>query len=52
MAPGSILFDLSTNSPTMIRNIHDVMAEKGLHCFDAPVSGGVEGAISKLQLAE
>ncbi|MCS5604336.1 MAG: NAD(P)-dependent oxidoreductase [Alphaproteobacteria bacterium] len=46
MAPGSILFDLSTNSPTTIRNIHDVMAEKGLHCFDAPVSGGPKGAIS------
>ena len=46
MSPGSILFDLSTNSPTMIRKIHGVMAEKGLHCFDAPVSGGPKGAIS------
>ena len=46
MSSGSILFDLSTNSPTMIRKIHGVMAEKGLHCLDAPVSGGPKGAIS------
>ena len=46
MSAGSVLFDLSTNSPTMIRKIHGAMAEKGLHCFDAPVSGGPKGAIS------
>ena len=46
MSAGSVFFDLSTNSPTMIRKIHGAMAEKGLHCFDAPVSGGPKGAIS------
>ena len=46
MATGSVLFDLSTNSPTMVRRIHGAMAEKGLHCLDAPVSGGPKGAIS------
>ena len=46
MAPGSVLFDLSTNSPTMVRRIHGAMAEKGLHCLDAPVSGGPKGAVS------
>ena len=46
MAPGAGLFDLSTNSPTMIRRIHGAMAEKGLHCLDAPVSGGPKGAVS------
>ena len=46
MSAGSVLFDLSTNSPTMIRKIQAAMAEKGLHCFDAPVSGGPKGAIS------
>ena len=46
MSAGTVLFDLSTNSPTMIRKIHGAMAEKGLHCFDAPVSGGPKGAIS------
>ncbi len=46
MAPGTVLFDLSTNSPTAIRQVHSVMAEKGLHCLDAPVSGGPKGAAS------
>jgi hypothetical protein len=46
MATGSVLFDLSTNSPTMVRRIHGAMAEKGMHCLDAPVSGGPKGAIS------
>ncbi len=46
MAPGAVLFDLSTNSPTMVRRIHQAMAAKGLHCLDAPVSGGPKGAIS------
>ena len=46
MAPGTVLFDLSTNSPTMVRRIHAAMAAKGLYCLDAPVSGGPKGAIS------
>jgi 3-hydroxyisobutyrate dehydrogenase len=46
MHPGAVLFDLSTNSPTMVRRIHEVFAAKGLHCLDAPVSGGPKGAAS------
>ncbi len=46
MAPDSVLFDLSTNSPTVVRHIHQVFARKGLHCLDAPVSGGPKGAAS------
>ena len=42
--PGSIYMDLSTNSPTTIRRIHDVCAERGVTVLDAPVSGGVYGA--------
>lgn len=42
--PGSIYIDLSTNSPTAIRRIHDVCAERGVTVLDAPVSGGVYGA--------
>jgi len=42
--PGSIYIDLSTNSPTTIRSIHDVCAERGVTVLDAPVSGGVYGA--------
>jgi len=41
---GSIYCDLSTNSPTLIRRIHGVFAEKGIPVLDTPVSGGVPGA--------
>ena len=35
-----VYMDLSTNSPTAIRRIHDMCAEKGVTVLDAPVSGG------------
>lgn len=41
---GSVYCDLSTNSPTLIRRIHAVFAEKGIPVLDTPVSGGVPGA--------
>jgi 3-hydroxyisobutyrate dehydrogenase len=37
-------FDLSTNSPTVVRRIHKLFAERGVHMLDAPVSGGPRGA--------
>ena len=37
-------FDLSTNSPTLVRQVHAAFAEKGAHVLDAPVSGGPRGA--------
>jgi 3-hydroxyisobutyrate dehydrogenase len=43
-ARGVIYADLSTGSPSLIRRIHAVFSEKGLHVLDAPVSGGVAGA--------
>jgi 3-hydroxyisobutyrate dehydrogenase len=43
-APGTVYLDLSTNSPTAIRRIHDVCAQRGVAVLDAPVSGGVYGA--------
>lgn len=43
---GAVFFDLSTNSPTLIRRIHGLFAEKGAHVLDAPVSGGPKGAKS------
>jgi 3-hydroxyisobutyrate dehydrogenase-like beta-hydroxyacid dehydrogenase len=43
---GKVYFDLSTNSPTLIRHIHDVFAKVGAHVLDAPVSGGPRGARS------
>jgi 3-hydroxyisobutyrate dehydrogenase len=41
---GSVYADLSTSSPTLIRRIHGVFAEQGIHVLDAPVSGGPSGA--------
>jgi 3-hydroxyisobutyrate dehydrogenase-like beta-hydroxyacid dehydrogenase len=46
LAPGKVYFDLSTNSPTVIRRLHAEFAKKGVHLLDAPVSGGPAGAAS------
>jgi 3-hydroxyisobutyrate dehydrogenase len=43
---GAVLFDLSTNSPTLIRHLHEEFARRGAHVLDAPVSGGPKGAAS------
>ena len=44
MQPGAVYFDLTTNSPTVVRRLHDIFAERGIHLLDAPVSGGPRGA--------
>jgi 3-hydroxyisobutyrate dehydrogenase-like beta-hydroxyacid dehydrogenase len=44
--PGAAYFDLSTNSPSVVKAIHAAFAEKGAHMLDAPVSGGPAGAAS------
>jgi 3-hydroxyisobutyrate dehydrogenase len=44
MPKGAAYFDLSTNSPALVRRLHAVFKEKGLHLLDAPVSGGPKGA--------
>jgi 3-hydroxyisobutyrate dehydrogenase-like beta-hydroxyacid dehydrogenase len=46
LAAGKVYFDLSTNSPTVVRRIHGVFKERGVHMLDAPVSGGPRGAES------
>ena len=46
MKSGSAWFDLSTNSPTVVRRIHAKFAAKGISMLDAPVSGGPHGAKS------
>ena len=46
MAAGKTYFDLSTSSPTLIRQIHDRVAPMGINVLDAPVSGGPAGAAS------
>ena len=44
--PGTAWFDLSTNSPDVVRRIHVRCLEKQIHMLDAPVSGGPTGAQS------
>jgi 3-hydroxyisobutyrate dehydrogenase-like beta-hydroxyacid dehydrogenase len=41
---GTVLIDLSTNSPATARRVHDGMAAKGVKMLEAPVSGGVPRA--------
>lgn len=42
--PGTVYADLSSNSPAVVRRIHDAMARRDCPVLDAPVSGGVGGA--------
>jgi 3-hydroxyisobutyrate dehydrogenase len=39
-------FDLSTNSPTVVRRLHDIFAAQDVAMLDSPVSGGPDGAKS------
>ncbi len=47
MKKGAAWFDLTTNSPTVVRRLHAIFKDKGLHLLDAPVSGGPKGARSR-----
>ena len=44
---GGAVFDLSTNSPTVVRGLHAELAARSGHFLDAPVSGGPQGAASR-----
>jgi 3-hydroxyisobutyrate dehydrogenase len=44
---GTALFDLSTNSPALVRRMDALFREKGASVLDAPVSGGPHGAKSR-----
>jgi 3-hydroxyisobutyrate dehydrogenase len=46
MRKGTAWFDLSTNSPTVVRKLSERFAGKGIAMLDAPVSGGPSGAKS------
>jgi 3-hydroxyisobutyrate dehydrogenase len=46
LSSGKVFFDLSTNSPTVMRKLHAIFQERGVHVLDAPVSGGPRGAES------
>jgi 3-hydroxyisobutyrate dehydrogenase-like beta-hydroxyacid dehydrogenase len=48
---GAIWFDLTTNSPEVIRRLAATFLAHGVHLLDAPVSGGPKGAqLRKLAL--
>jgi 3-hydroxyisobutyrate dehydrogenase-like beta-hydroxyacid dehydrogenase len=42
--PGQILIDFGTVVPTQTRRLAALLAERGVHTIDAPVSGGKQGA--------
>ena len=44
LAAGKVYFDLTTNSPALVRRIHDAFKAREIHMLDAPVSGGPRGA--------
>jgi len=46
MRQDAAYFDLSTNSPTMVRKLNASFAQRGVNMLDAPVSGGPAGARS------
>ena len=46
LAPGSILVDMSSSSPMGTRKLGELLAGRGIHMVDAPVSGGVPKAKS------
>lgn len=46
MKPGAVWIDLSTNSPTVVRDVYKRFKEKGIALLDGPVSGGPAGANS------
>jgi 3-hydroxyisobutyrate dehydrogenase len=47
MKKDAAYFDLSTNSPVLVKKLHALFAEKGAYMLDAPVSGGPAGAASR-----
>jgi 3-hydroxyisobutyrate dehydrogenase len=44
MRSDSVFIDLSSNSPTVVRELCARFAGRGIQMLDAPVAGGVEGA--------
>jgi 3-hydroxyisobutyrate dehydrogenase len=47
MRPGTVWFDLTTNSAAVLRAVGERFAAKGIALLDAPVSGGPSGAASR-----
>jgi 3-hydroxyisobutyrate dehydrogenase len=47
LSAGKAYFDLSTNAPRLMRELHEIFGARGVHVLDAPVSGGPRGAESR-----
>lgn len=47
-APGSVLVDLSTNSPEVVRELGQRLAASGHHLVEAPLTGGSIGAEKRM----
>ncbi len=46
LEPGTLIIDMSSSQPMATRRLHELAGEKGHAYVDAPVSGGVRGAIA------
>lgn len=46
MRRGAVFIDLSTNSAATARRLHEGLAARGVAMLEAPVSGGVAGAVA------
>ena len=44
--PGAIIIEMTTCSPACVIDVQNYYAEKGVHVIDAPVTGGLRGAIA------
>jgi 3-hydroxyisobutyrate dehydrogenase len=44
LKPGALYIDHTTNAPSLVRQVHALLAGKQVAMLDAPVSGGMEGA--------
>ena len=47
-APGAVLVDLSTNSPTVVRELGERLTASGHHLVEAPLTGGAIGAEKRM----
>jgi 3-hydroxyisobutyrate dehydrogenase-like beta-hydroxyacid dehydrogenase len=47
-APGAVLVDLSTNSPSVVRELGERLTASGHHLVEAPLTGGAIGAEKRM----
>ncbi|MCC8190025.1 MAG: NAD(P)-dependent oxidoreductase [Planctomycetes bacterium] len=44
MGARTVIIEMTSSTPSMMRRLAAAYAERGIRCFDAPVSGGIAGA--------